>query len=105
MNHIVIHGLKIITGCRYIKFTLGNQIQIKDDPEKSVFEIIFPKDTESSDIIDNQIELILKTKLIQRTVCRVSPLFSMGHPACTNKCFINNLNRITLSWKNAPPKR
>lgn len=79
MDKIVFQGLKITTRCRYLKFTLGNSIQINNDFERSVFEIIFTNDAESSDIVDDKFELVSKKKLVQTDYIKVeTPIITLN---------------------------
>jgi hypothetical protein len=62
---VVFQGLKIATTCRYIKFTLGNAIEVIEDFERSAFDIKFPEGTKSSDIVHNKIEVLADKELVE----------------------------------------
>lgn len=55
---IVIQGLKITTGCRYIKFTRKNSLNIHEESESDCMYIDFPFKFNTSRLVNKQIEVL-----------------------------------------------
>jgi hypothetical protein len=109
MSKIVLQGLKIQTGRRYVKFTLGEQTKINDNFEQSIFEIIFSEGTKSSDIIDNQVELVFMKKLIETDYIKIEiPIINLNGLKLKkivqgdyNFCqfIVDNVEEFTMDYK------
>jgi len=55
---VVIQGLRIATGCRYIKFTMKSSLNIYEDHESDCMFIEFPKGFSTSYLVNNQVEVL-----------------------------------------------
>lgn len=79
MDSIVSQGIRIFTKCRYLKFTLGKWIKVTEDFERSLFEITFPENLKSSELIDHRISLIKDQLLIPTDYKRIeSPIIDLN---------------------------
>ena len=79
MQEIVFQGLKISTPCCYLKFTLGRWLKITEDFERSLFEVVFPNNFKSSDLIDYRITLVAEKKLVQTDYIKLgTPEFNLN---------------------------
>lgn len=88
----IVQGLNISTGCRYIKFTKSDYLEIEENLINLVFEIKFPENLEGADIVHPKITLVRNQILVESDYIRTQSAFINLNGIIIEKLTLNDYN-------------